>query len=94
MSSGHYVTARIDGGTANERSIRLCGPFTGRRGATAALRMVPAIEYIARRDNPDRYRFAAFGVHKLSADPLPPGRIAIIADAIFINLIINASRKI
>ena len=94
MPSGHYVTARIDGGTPNARTAWLCGPFTGPRAATAALRMVGPIAYLANKTSDPRFAFAGFGTAKLSADHLPPGRldIAALADDNYAGRVILSSR--
>lgn len=79
--NGWYVTAIIDGGTANQRTSYLIGPFTGPRGWQAATKMVAAGSYAANRTDDPRFAFAAFGVIKLTiaADKtLPPGRLDLV----------------
>lgn len=75
---GYYVTAIIDGGTANQRTSWLVGPFTGKRAHMAALAMVePARKATHHTDDP-RFAFAAFGTSKMTLPkdrPLPAGRL-------------------
>lgn len=73
--TGWYVTARIDGGSANQRTSWLLGPFATHR---AALLMVRAGTRAAQRTNDPRMAFAAFGITKLTRSVeqgLPPGRL-------------------
>ena len=70
----YYVTAIIDGGTGNQRTAWLVGPFETHR---EALRMVtPARRLIRRKSDDPRFAFAAFGTAKRTHDrtePFPPG---------------------
>lgn len=75
---GYYVTAIIDGGTGNQRTAYLVGPFTGKRGHMAALAMVGPVRQAANETPDPRFAFAAFGTTKLSVpvdQRLPPGRL-------------------
>jgi hypothetical protein len=73
-----YVTARIDPGTANQRTAWLCGPFDTER---AALAMVEPVQWACRRYMDDmRYQFAYYSHAKLTVpadQELPPGRMSL-----------------
>ena len=72
---GYYVTAIIDGGTANQRTSYLLGPFTTHLAATM---MVMPARRAANRTNDPRFAFAAFGTTRLTlptGKALPPGRL-------------------
>lgn len=92
---GYYVTAIIDGGSANQRTAWLLGPFASHR---AALRMVtPARRAVDRHSDDPRFAFAAFGTAKMTIDrrqPFPPGRFDMEwCDDDYFDDVINASRK-
>lgn len=95
---GYYVTARIGSGGADMQTAYLVGPFTGKRGRTAALKMVSAASYAARHHTDDpRFQFAGFGTAKLTLPidrPLPPGRLdlATVVDDVWIGYMINGGR--
>lgn len=75
---GYYVTAIIDGGTANQRTSYLVGPFTGNRAHMAALAMVEPARKATHDVADPRFAFAAFGTTKLTMPvdkPLPAGRL-------------------
>lgn len=92
--SGFYVTAILDGGTGNQRTAWLAGPFTGPRGHMAALAMVtPARRAVLANSDDPRFAFAGFGTAKMTLPidkPLPAGRMAIewlsVDDIIFVSI--------
>jgi hypothetical protein len=93
---GFYVTAILDGGTANQRTSWLMGPFGQWKHA---LRMVePVRRAINRHSSDPRFAFAAFGTAKMTRPvdrPMPPGRFDMAwCDDDYINDVINASRSL
>jgi len=74
-STGYYVVAVIDAGTANQRMRWLVGPFTGARGATAAMRMIEPTRRAAMRTGDPLYQVASFTVEKITVHKLRPGTL-------------------
>jgi hypothetical protein len=95
---GYYVTAIIDGGTANQRTSWLMGPFQGPRAHMEAMRMVEPVRRAVNRHSDDpRFAFAAFGTAKMTLPrdrELPAGRFDMTwCDDDYMNDVINASIK-
>lgn len=87
-----YVTAIIDGGTANQRTSYLLGPFQTRRAAQA---MVAPVRHAANHYTDDpRFAFAGFGVTKLTKPverPFKPGVLDLtkVVDDVWISYVIS-----
>ena len=90
---GYYVTALLNGGTANQRTAWLAGPFDTHR---AAIAMVPAVRYLAQLTDDPRMAFAAFGTAKRTGETLPAGRldIAALIDDAYVGRVIDPWRKL
>jgi hypothetical protein len=89
---GYYVTAIVDGGTANQRTSWLCGPFETHREALAMVR--PVRLAVDRHSGDPRFAFAAFGTAKMTlprTQELPAGRMSL--DWLDLDDVINATIK-